>query len=348
MKIIFTILIVLVSVVLSCSFNTSTLPLEAVYNIDTTTSVQTIAFGSCNKQYKPQTIWTQILKNKPDLWIWLGDNIYADTEDMVEMENMYDQQKKEHSYQNFTQSCPIIGIWDDHDYGINDGGKDFKHKSASKNLMLDFLNVPKNAAVRSYEGTYQTYIFGEGKNKIKTILLDTRYFRDTLLLNGKNGNRYKINAEGDILGEAQWAWLEKELAKNEAAIHLIASSIQIIATEQKFEKWSNFPKARKQLLDLLSKHHPNQAILLSGDRHISEVAKMNLPNLAYPLYEITSSGLTHAYTKNMNEPNQYRVGKIINQRNFSVLNINWTAQPVELQVEIRGAENQLLQEITLE
>ena len=35
-------------------------------------------------------------------------------------------------------SCEVIATWDDHDYGQNDGGKDFSKKVESQQLLLDF------------------------------------------------------------------------------------------------------------------------------------------------------------------------------------------------------------------
>ena len=39
-----------------------------------------IAFGSCSKFDYGTDIWPFISKEKPDLWIWLGDIVYADTD----------------------------------------------------------------------------------------------------------------------------------------------------------------------------------------------------------------------------------------------------------------------------
>ena len=74
-----------------------------------------IAFGSCNHQWEEQPIWNQVLKNKPDLWIWLGDIIYADTEDMSKMKSEYDLQKRNVDYQKLLANSDVIGIWDNYD-----------------------------------------------------------------------------------------------------------------------------------------------------------------------------------------------------------------------------------------
>ena len=87
-----------------------------------------IAFGSCNKHLFPQDYWTIIAKQKPDLWIWLGDIVYADTDNETALFNAYNTLFSNVFYQNFIRNTPVTGIWDDHDYGKNDGGKDFKFK----------------------------------------------------------------------------------------------------------------------------------------------------------------------------------------------------------------------------
>src|SRR5687768_16983467 len=89
------------------------------------------AFGSCNRQNLPQPLWDVIARDEPDLWIWLGDNIYGDTNDMVVLKAKYDQQLQQEGYRRFTAQVPVIGTWDDHDYGRNDANKSYPYKKAS-------------------------------------------------------------------------------------------------------------------------------------------------------------------------------------------------------------------------
>jgi alkaline phosphatase D len=104
----------------------------------------TIAFGSCNDQNRTNLLWKEVVKNNPDLWIWGGDNVYSDTEDMQKMQQDYEQQKRDKGYQLLASNTEIIGTWDDHDYGINDGGKEFRKRAASQQLFLDFMGVSKD------------------------------------------------------------------------------------------------------------------------------------------------------------------------------------------------------------
>lgn len=300
-------------------------------------NLTTIAIGSCNRQDLPQTIWTSINQHNPDLWIWLGDNIYGDTDDMEVMKAKYDQQKSGEGYTQLRQNTQVIGIWDDHDFGINDGGSEYQNRMPSRDLMFDFLDVPKQSPAYKREGGYQSYTFGENGKKVKVILLDARYFRDPLV---KNGRRNAKNWDGKILGEDQWVWLEKELTSSDADLHILAGGIQFIATEHRFEKWDNFPKERQRLLDLLVNTQPKNAFILSGDRHISEIASMYVPGYGM-LYDFTSSGMTHSYEAST-EYNSYRMGELVTEKSFGLIKIDWSGDKPKMAFEIRRDDDKLL------
>ena len=302
----------------------------------------TIAFGSCSRQDLDQVLWPIVNKNEPDLWIWLGDNIYGDTEDMDAMERMYLKQKNDQKYQELRAQSMVIGIWDDHDYGTNDGNKSYPKREESKHLLMDFLDVPKSAETRKRPGAYQSFTFGSAGKDVKIILLDIRYFQDVLQKNRGGGDaRYLINEDGDILGEAQWQWLEEELKNSQSTMHIIGSGLQIIPKEHPFEKWANFPKSRQRLFDLFKKYQPKNLLLLSGDRHIAEISKIELEGLDQPVYEFTASGLTHSYEEAGDEKNAYRQSPLIGQKNFGIMRIDWSANSTKRILEIRGEGDRL-------
>lgn len=305
--------------------------------LDTTASISVLAFGSCNKMDKPQTMFSEIAANKPDVFIWLGDIIYADTNNMTALAAHYRRLKVNPEYKKLREKSQIIGIYDDHDYGANNAGKGLPNKAASKKCLLDFLDVPKNALVRKREGAYQSYLFGKGQQRIKIIVLDTRYFRDTLI------SRIP-NLDGDILGEAQWQWLERELRNSPANLNILCSSIQVIADDHRHDKWGNFPNARKRLLTMISHVRPKNLLILSGDRHMAEISKLDLQGLSYPLYDFTSSGLTHMRSGS-SETNHFREGKLVIQRNFGLLKIRWEGPVPIVTMEVRGLQKLFEQNI---
>ena len=292
-----------------------------------------IGIGSCLDQDFPQPIWQPIEEENLDYFIFLGDNVYGDSifENLYKMKRAYSKQEK--LLPDFLDQTDIFAIWDDHDYGKNDGGSDYKYKKLAENLFLDFWNVPINDVRRSREGIY----FSENKvffnKKYKLIFLDTRYFRSEL--KGKKGSYQKNNDESStILGKEQWTWLEKELNSNFDYL-FIFSSIQIIPEDHGFEKWSNFPNDRTKLLKILEKYK-DRTILFSGDRHRSGIYKRN------GIIEITSSSMNKPGSSFF-ETDKYLIGKTYPQENYSVLKI----LNDNINIDIKDKYGEILNSISL-
>jgi alkaline phosphatase D len=310
--------------------------------------ISRIAFGSCSRESDSVQMWSDILTQKPDLWIWMGDNIYGDSRDLNVLKQKYAVQKNRKEYQQLIQTMPVTGTWDDHDYGMNDGGKYFSKKKESRELMLDFLGVPANDPVRTHEGVYNAHTYGSGKRKVKIINLDTRYFRDTIIreyyidtITHKKLYRNLPNETGDMLGEAQWKWLTKELDDSDAQLNIINSSIQVLSEQHRFEKWANLPASRKRLLDLINTAKAKNILIISGDRHIAEISEIKLKSLQYPLIDFTSSGLTHTWEEPWKEDNIYRKGDLIIQKNFGMILIDWSGKDPKVSLQVRGHGNKL-------
>ena len=292
-----------------------------------------IGIGSCLDQDFPQPIWQPIEEENLDYFIFLGDNVYGDSifENLYKMKRAYSKQKK--LLPDFLDQTDIFAIWDDHDYGKNDGGSDYKYKKLAENLFLDFWNVPIDDVRRSREGIY----FSENKvffnRKYKLIFLDTRYFRSQL--KGKKGSYQKNNDESStILGKEQWTWLEKELNSNFDYL-FIFSSIQIIPEDHGFEKWSNFPNDRTKLLKILEKYK-DRTILFSGDRHRSGIYKRN------GIIEITSSSMNKPGSSFF-ETDKYLIGETYPQENYSVLKI----LNDDINIDIKDKHGEILNSISL-
>lgn len=283
-------------------------------------------------------MWSEIIAAEPDLFIWTGDIIYGDSHDPMVLKNKYDKQKNKPGYQKLLQKVPVIGSWDDHDYGVNNGGKYFSKKEESKEQLLDFLDVDVNNPVRKHKGVYQSYIYGPNDRQVKIMLLDCRSFRDTVYRHPET-KADLVNPDGDVLGEEQWKWLEKELESSKAKVNIIVSGIQVIASEHRFEKWANLPKARKRLFDLIASVKPSKTLFISGDRHIAELSKIDLKGLGYPLYDVTSSGLTHTWSEVNEEPNKTRVGELVVKKNFGLLRFDWSdPDQVKVSMEVKGKD----------
>ena len=296
-----------------------------------------IAFGSCAKQTRKQPAWERMLKQQPDLFIFTGDCVYADTHNPKELRAAFAKLDAIPGFQKLRKQAPLLATWDDHDYGLNDEGEENPAKEAAQGVFLDFLKVPDDSPRRDREGIYNEHIYTEGDKTLQVIVLDTRYFRSALKSSGQT-HRYVPDADPEktILGDAQWKWLG-EVLKKPADVRIITSSIQVIPQGHPFEKWGNLPLEKQRLFDLLKSTKANGVILISGDRHRSEISEQD-DAVGYPLIEVTSSGLTQAGGGGKEE-NPYRVGSIYGKRNYGVITIDWAAKDPLIGLGIRDAVN---------
>ncbi|MCF8276517.1 MAG: alkaline phosphatase family protein [Flavobacteriales bacterium] len=277
--------------------------------------VDRLAFGSCSFQFAKQKIWKSVVAKDPQLWVWLGDIIYSDIGGPGKsFSEKFEQADSNPNYGLLKQACPIIATWDDHDYGGNNSLGDFANKKENKQIFLDFLKAPEDDPRRNQEGVYTSYTYGEGQRKVKVILLDTRYCCQ------------HPSAEADMLGDAQWEWLEKELIASDARLNVIGSSIQFVADVPSFENWDKFPSAQNRMLDLIGKTNAKGVVFISGDVHFTEASKRKYDQVDYPIYDFTSSGLTHGNNTIGINRNPYRIkGSRYGRHNFGFIDIDWEA-----------------------
>lgn len=299
----------------------------------------TIAFGSCGREWQELPIFYNIAAKEPDLFVFLGDNIYGDTKVMDTLRAKYKRLADKPGYQNLKATTPIIATWDDHDYGWNDSGREYPFKEESKEIFLEFFDEPENSSRRDHEGIYHSYEYEIGTNKLQIILLDGRTFRDQLKpYNGEfdDDQRYfydndysPINSpDSTFLGAAQWAWLEEQLQKP-ADIRLIGSGTQFSIEWNGYEAWGNFPHEQQRMLDLIKKTKANGVIFLSGDVHYSEVSKLETD--FYPIYDFTSSGLSSTW--HFATPNRNRIEGPIMDNHFGLVTIDWKANNPSIKME---------------
>lgn len=305
-----------------------------------------VALGSCNKQYEENPFWDDVLAQNPDVWIWGGDNIYASEGFTIEkMKKGYREQNRNRGYRKLKSQVPVIGTWDDHDYGLNDGGVEFTYKKETQQLFLDFMDVPGKSVRRDQKGIYTSYLFETSPGKVKVLVLDTRYFRSPLEKDENPNRRYKVNKDpsATVLGQAQWNWLQKELKTSDAAFNLIVTSIQFLSGEHGFETWGNFPYEVEKLKKMIVSSGAKGVMVLSGDRHISEFSKTSLEGLHYPLIDFTSSGLTHSYSNYESEPNRFRISGVTTVPSFGIIVLDFDSK--EAHFKIMGENDRVYQDL---
>jgi alkaline phosphatase D len=296
-----------------------------------------IAFGSCiSTQAHPMLDRTLALPF--DLFVLLGDNIYADTTNAAVMARKYRVRKESAFFQALRKKAPVLATWDDHDFGGNDAGANYPMKVESQKLFLDFMDEPMDSPRRQREGVYDARVFGPVGQRVQVILLDTRYFRSALATGENNampsGGKYIPHPDPNVtmLGEAQWKWLEEQL-RAPAELRIIASSIQFISEFSGAEAWANMPREKARMLELLKKTRANGVLFVSGDRHWAELSRLDRRE-DYPLYDMTSSALTETHKRGTPTPNRFRAGPTFHDTNVGLITIDWRAKAPVVRVQV--------------
>jgi alkaline phosphatase D len=268
------------------------------------------AFGGCNFQRMPQSHWPTIAKTKPQFWIWNGDAIYADPFDITGRANEFAALKSNSSYAQFIKAVPILGVWDDHDFGADGADGSVTDKPARQKMYLDFVDEPTSSPRWAQDGIYGSWLIGPPGKRTKVVLLDVRWFRQQP---GKTST---------LLGKDQWNWFEKEVTAADYEFLVVVSGTQMIPKDHSSDKWMNYPAERQRLLSVLESSAV-PVFLISGDRHFAELSSVNLAN-GSSVYEATASGLTHS-TFSSSSKNTLRVGKWIPKRNYGLMDLEWSA-----------------------
>lgn len=310
--------------------------------------ISRIAFGSCAHQDKPQPVLALAAGMHPDVFVFLGDNIYGDTRKEKVLQSKYQKLGGKEEFKKLRNSTRVLATWDDHDYGENDAGKDYPLKEKSKEIFLEFWKVPEDDIRNHRDGIYTSYFF-EGNNRtVQIIILDLRTFRDDLHSYqnepvDKNLFHYKMDywphesTEPTMLGEAQWKWLKEQLLIP-ADLRIIASSTQFGISWNSYEAWANFPHEQRRMLDMIKETKANGVIFISGDVHYAEISRM-VEKGAYPIYDITASGITSTW--NFATPNINRVEGPIMENHFGMIDIDWSQDDPLISMMIYDVNNRM-------
>ena len=305
-------------------------------------SLTRIAFGSCADQSNPQPYWDTVARYAPDVLILAGDNVYGDCGDDPECRALtwaYGNLTKKPSYVGARSQIPTVATWDDHDYGLNDGGAANPFKHVAKEAFLDFVDAAPDDERRRRDGVYTSYAFGAGDRVVQILLLDLRWFRSDFAPSSDNETRYEPRADGDMLGAAQWAWLRDRLAEP-AALRLLVSSIQVVADGHNWECWRMITSERDELYRALDARNGGRVVVLSGDRHRGGFYRRG------DLVEATASSWTHTLPCDDDamavscepEPGPNRLFPMVAVNHFGTVDVDWNSRVAT--VSLRRAETE--------
>ena len=239
-------------------------PLHAFGQFQNSKDPLRVAILGCIKQTEPVPSFESYVGLNADLSIWIGDNVYADTEDDPGfIRESYERLAAKPFFDQLIDQTTVLATWDDHDFGLNDAGKNYPLKEESKQIFRSFWGL-EDVIPADQDGVYYSNYVDHNGHMIQFIFLDPRYNRDDPALDGS----------GDTLGERQWRWFEQELLK-QADLRFIVSGYQVLLNRNTgSETWATFPEARQRMFDLITRTGAEHVLFLTGDQHYAEVARI--------------------------------------------------------------------------
>lgn len=281
-------------------------------------------------------IFSSIVNKKPDFMIWLGDNVYLREVDWYSRSGIL----KRYTHDRATKELqPLLGsvhhyaIWDDHDYGPNNSDRAFRNKHHTLEAFKLFWANPSYG----FNGAGSiTTMFQWGDAEF--FLLDNRTFRTP---------EKREFGERTVLGKEQIEWLIDALSSSYAPFKFVCMGGQFLNPAARYEMYSTFPEEWQYIKDAIRKENITGVIFLTGDRHHSEVTKLERPG-TYPLYDFTLSSLTAGISLAKDEPNFNRVpGSLVEEHNFGLITISGKSKERVLTLSILGVDGKELYKLEL-
>ncbi|GEM_PF-327706 len=277
-------------------------------------------------------ILESIADQQPDAMFWLGDNTYLRDPDFSSRSGVYHRYAHTRAtpeMQRLLRSVPNYAIWDDHDFGPNDADGSFVHKQWTLDAFRDFWANPSYGAA-GMNGTMSSFSWAD----VDVFLLDNRWNRSP--------NGAKTFAP-TLLGAEQENWLIASLINSKATFKLVLMGGQLLNTAAVWETYQNLaPEERQRLLDRIDQESIDGVVVLSGDRHHSEISRLDLPGGAW-IYDLTVSPLTSGAHKPKEENNALLLpGSLLEQRNFAIMEVTGGRGSRILNVRFHDVDGMLL------
>ena len=278
-------------------------------------------------------IFTQIAAQKPDLMLWLGDNVYYREPDWTTRTGMLHRFTHDRSLpelQPLLASTQHYAIWDDHDFGPNDSDGTWVHKETAWEVFKAFWGNP-TFGVNGQKGCTTWFQYAD----MDFFLLDDRYFRTP---------NYCKSCERTMLGKAQLEWFLAALSASRAPFKVVAIGAQVLTPVKKHERYSNlFEAERDSILAHIEREDIKGVIFLTGDVHFTEMNALKNARGNW-VYDLTTSPLTSGVNPTgPSETNELRVeGTAVAQHNFSLLRFSGPRKERQLDITVYGADGKLL------
>ena len=273
-------------------------------------------------------IFEAIAASQPDLMLWLGDNIYLRPRDYFSpagISDRYRQLRTLPELQNLWHSSAHYAIWDDHDYGDNDADRSYRLRQASFELFQHYWANP------AYGLPEAPGVFGRfGWSDVEFFLTDNRSYRAPFRM---------ADPHRDFFGPRQLQWLKDSLSASQASFKFVVVGNQVLNTRTPSENFYSYQSEYQDFLGWLAQAKIPGVVLLSGDRHHSEMLRLDRPG-TYPLYEWTVSPLTSkAYPPFPQEQvlPERMPGSLLVERNYGLIDLSGPAGERVLKLSLHDA-----------
>ena len=299
-------------------------------------------FDRPGKPYGGDSSIFETMANTPaSFHVWMGDNWYTREVDFSTAWGLQYRASRDRSHtilQRLMASMPQYAIWDDHDYGPNNAGISYIFKEESRNIFKNYTINPSYG--EEGKGIYSQFSYSD----VDFFLTDNRYFRsEPEMADSAEG---KPLAGKTYFGAKQMEWLKNALLHSQATFKIIVSGSQVLNPLNKFECMRLYSYEHEYLLHFLSVNKISGVLFFSGDRHHSEIIKLERPGL-YPLYDVTISPYTAGVSKVRDEEakNLYRVsGTLVEEQNFGKITVSGKKNERILHVGFIGIKGEKLGE----
>lgn len=273
--------------------------------------------------------------------IWLGDSWYTREVDFFTewgLSYRVSRDRRMKVVQKFMAAMPHYFIWDDHDFGPNNSGKSFVLRSESREVFKNYTLNPTYG--EEGKGIYTKISY----NDVDFFLTDDRYFRsEEKMIDSVDG---KPNPAKTYFGSMQMDWLKNALLYSTSPFKIIASGSQVLNPVSNAETLRDYSFEYNELIDFITSHKITGVIFLTGDRHHSEVIKLDRSN-AYTLYDITVSPLTASVGTlrggEINNPARL-ANTLVEAQNFANISVTGAKDNRVLKVDFIGIKGNKLAE----
>lgn len=298
-----------------------------------------VAFGSCARiQSEPeQPIWRAVEQYEPDLFFWLGDNIYGDSTTPATLVAEYQRQRFVPAFQPIGRQVPQLAIWDDHDFGLDNFDRTNPIRQTALQIFRQFWANPAYGLADA-PGVYFDYRYGG----VDFFFLDGRYHRAP--------DEDPDTPDKEFLGRGQFEWLKRRLLASRAPFKILSCG----SGWSRFkgpggDSWAAYQHERTRLFDFIRDNAISGVVLLSGDTHFPYVACAPWSEKGgYDFYDLVSSALAQVLAGSPTGMEQ-RIARMLPDRmvrppvlginNAGILDFDMTAPTPTLRfnvIDVRG------------